>query len=154
MRKIGILLILITLVLTGCSSLKLSDDENRYNYYKIQKFYSSWRGVPYRYGGYSKRGVDCSGLVKILNEKEFKVILPRTTKDMAKVGIEISDRDDWSVGDLIFFKTGWRSKHVGVYIGDNRFVHASTRKGVMISKVENYWDDKFWQVRRVIKKRQ
>lgn len=151
MKKINLIMIVLLLFLTGCSSLKLSKNEDNYRLNKINRFYRQWKGVPYAYGGYSKRGIDCSGLVKIFYDKEFNIILPRTTKSMSKIGEEISDREDWSAGDLIFFKTGWRTRHVGIYMSNNKFMHASTRKGVMISKVQGYWEDKFWQVRRVKK---
>ncbi len=130
--------------------MKITPKENSYRLSKINKFYKEWKGVRYRYGGYSKRGVDCSGMVKILNKKEFNIILPRTTKEMVKVGKKVKNKKDWGAGDLIFFKTGWGVRHVGVYMGNNKFMHASRSKGVMISTFKGYWIGKFWQTRRVI----
>lgn len=70
---------------------------------------------------------------------------------MAREGSKVKKRSQWEVGDLVFFKIGWkRTHHVGVYLGDNRFLHASTSKGVIVSEIDEYWSKHLWQVRRVL----
>lgn len=117
---------------------------------KLQGFYQQWHGVPYRFGGQSKAGIDCSGLTQLIYQQVLQQSLPRTTAQQQDVGDEV-DIDELFVGDLIFFKTGWGKRHVGVYMGDGRFLHASTSKGVIISQFnQGYWRDHFWQARRVV----
>ncbi|MGL4207554.1 MAG: NlpC/P60 family protein [Aeromonadaceae bacterium] len=111
--------------------------------------YDEWQGVPYRPGGQSKRGVDCSGFVQLTFRERFGLELPRDTRSQSNVGAPISSRG-LQPGDLLFFKTGRRSQHVGIFIQDGRFLHASTSKGVIISDMENpYWQRTYWQSRRL-----
>lgn len=110
--------------------------------------YHEWRGTPYRYGGLSKHGTDCSGFIYLTYRHKFGIKLPRTTKKLAATGMEISQRQLQS-GDLVFFNTGLSKQHVGIYLGKRKFLHASTSRGVMISNMDNvYWRDKYWQSRR------
>jgi len=75
--------------------------------------------------------------------------LPRTTEAQAQQGYPIPP-SELEPGDLVFFKTGWRNRHVGVYLGKGDFVHASTSVGVTRSSLSNdYWRDRFWTARRV-----
>ena len=118
---------------------------------KITDFYSSWRGTRYCYGGTTKKGVDCSALMQHLYKEQFDVELPRTTLTQVQIGEQVvGNRENWKVGDLIFFKMNSRIKHVGVYIGNNKFVHAGRTTGVTISEYDSYWAKRFWQTRRVI----
>ncbi len=115
---------------------------------KLYQQYHQWKGVKYKLGGLSKKGVDCSGLVYATYREKLGVTLPRTTKLQSKVGKEIQ-RDALRPGDLVFFKTGFKVRHVGIYIENEKFLHASTKKGVMISKLSDYyWKDKYWHARR------
>ena len=116
----------------------------------ILHVYDQWRGTPYRLGGSSPTGIDCSAFVQVTYQGATNIALPRTTKQQVQLGQEI---EYWqaNVGDLIFFKTSRTTRHVGVYIGQKQFVHASTSKGVIISRIDNpYWAGNFWQFRRVI----
>lgn len=116
---------------------------------KLWSEYQSWQGTPYKYGGTSKSGVDCSAFVQSVFYKAQNKSLPRTTNSQSNAGYEVS-YEDARAGDLIFFKTSWKDKHVGIYLGNNAFMHASTSKGVIISRLDNpYWSSVFWQVRRV-----
>ncbi|MFA0112954.1 C40 family peptidase [Vibrio sp. 10N.261.46.E11] len=111
--------------------------------------YEQWKGVPYHFGGTSFRGVDCSAFVQIAVQTATQQALPRTTKDQVKKGKEIAYGQAIS-GDLVFFKTSMTVRHVGVYLGNNQFLHASTSKGVIISRLDNpYWASKFWHFRRL-----
>ena len=110
-----------------------------------------WHGTPYRYGGMSRRGVDCSGFVALTFSQRFALQLPRETRAQAEYGTRI-DREDLLPGDLLFFKTGRGDNglHVGIYDSDNQFIHASTSRGVIRSSLDNeYWRDTFWQARRI-----
>ena len=108
-----------------------------------------WRGVPYRYGGLSENGVDCSGFVYLTFQSRLGIELPRTTDELARQGERV-DRDELRPGDLVFFKTGFRTRHVGIYMGGGRFLHASTSRGVMTSSLNNvYWRKHYWKARRL-----
>jgi len=110
--------------------------------------YNSWRGVRYRESGLSKHGIDCSGYVHLTYKERFKQIIPRSTKLLIKSGTEVNPRQI-RPGDLVFFKTGWKTSHVGIYLKNGAFMHASSSRGVMISKLDNsYWSDAFWMARR------
>ncbi len=112
--------------------------------------YAQWKGTQHRLGGMTKDGIDCSGLVYRTFKEKFGVSIPRTTEYQSQAGIEI-DREQLSAGDLVFFKTGFKSRHVGIYIEKGKFLHVSSKKGVKVSKMNDYyWRDRFWQARRVM----
>ena len=112
--------------------------------------YKKWYGVKYCYGGSSKNGVDCSALVQIIYKDAFNLKVPRTTKEQAKAGYKIS-KSKIAEGDLVLFKTGWNTRHSGIYIEKGNFLHASSKHGVTISNLNNpYWKNKYWQTRRVL----
>ncbi len=145
------IMILFLLLLTGCSSAKISEKERQVRVVKISGFYNNWKGTKYRLGGTTKSGVDCSALMQHLYKQKFEVSLPRTTEKMSLEGKKIKNRTRWEVGDLLFFKIGRKKiRHVGVYLGNNRFLHASTSRGVIISEVDDYWNKHLWQVRKVL----
>lgn len=108
-----------------------------------------WRSVPNRSGGLSKDGVDCSGFAYLTYRSYFGILLPRSTPDQARVGVEI-DQDSLQPGDLVFYKTGVAQGHVGIYIENRRFIHASSSSGVMESNMDNpYWSKNYWKSVRV-----
>lgn len=109
-----------------------------------------WVGTPYRLGGTSQHGVDCSALVQNIFADTFQLSLPRTTSEQAHEGRPVS-RDELAPGDLVFFRPPGVYRHVGIYIGEGRFLHASSSRGVMISKLDNrYWWRHYWQARRAL----
>lgn len=125
-------------------------DEDQLLFYLLRKEFFHWKGTPYRLGGDSKRGIDCSALVKNVYRDSFNLTLPRTTETQVKKGYLVY-KDQLQVGDLVFFKTGWSTRHVGIYMGNNQFMHASTSKGVITSSLDNvYWKEKYWQARRIL----
>lgn len=158
------LTLLIVALLTGCFSL-WSDDVPRVTYVPtrgsvplsdsravhnalLQQLHE-WRGVPYREGGLSKRGVDCSGFVYLTYQSRFGIRLPRTTRAQAAVGRPISQRE-LRPGDLLFFHTKWKTDHAAIYLGNGQFIHASTSRGVMASDLSNpYWAKAYWKAVRV-----
>ena len=113
-------------------------------------------GVRYKYGGTTKKGMDCSGLV-YTSFKQENISLPRTTTDLSKTGDWI-DVKQVQKGDLLFFATKKNSRtvnHVGIVtnsrVGNVEFIHASTSKGVIVSNLaERYWYFTFVQARRVL----
>ena len=110
-------------------------------------------GVDYRYGGETpESGVDCSGLVRYVFQQVTGVTLPRTSKELSRLGNSVAS-NDLAPGDLVFFNTRRLPfSHVGIYLGDNRFIHApSTGSEVEIARLsESYWQKHFNGARRVI----
>ncbi len=116
---------------------------------KLYAQHKSWKGTRYKLGGLSKKGIDCSGFVHITYKERFGKTLPRTTELQAKVGTGIT-RQQLRAGDLVFFNTSRKVRHVGIYIEDGKFLHASTSKGVMISNINNvYWKEAYWKAVRI-----
>jgi cell wall-associated NlpC family hydrolase len=158
---------LVTFVGTGCSSMAvrpapqpaemvvpsgaradLTDGQDTIKA-KMYRQYRQWQGTAYAYGGLSKHGIDCSGFVYLTYLEQLGIELPRSTELQAQVGQEVK-RDDLRAGDLVFFNTGFRGRHVGIYLEQGRFLHVSTKRGVVISSlVDDYWKERYWQSRRV-----
>ena len=115
----------------------------------LNQQYKDWNHVQHRMGGTSKNGIDCSGLVYKTYRTKLGVDLPRSTESQSKTGSAVKQKH-LRAGDLVFFKTGIFSRHVGMYIDKGDFLHVSTRKGVMISNLdEPYWRSTYWKARRV-----
>lgn len=97
-------------------------------------------GTPHTMGGYSPSGLDCSGLVKLVHA-QFHVDLPRSSHDQARYGDLIMGDEELKRGDLVFFHSTYNKPdlvtHAGIYLGDNRFIHASTSRGVVISMLRD-----------------
>jgi lipoprotein Spr len=112
-----------------------------------------WYGTRYRLGGTTKKGIDCSAFVQTVFSCAFTVLLPRTARDQYKATRRIS-RTELKEGDLLFFKTRrGRVSHVGIYLQNNKFVHASVSGGVTISDMfEPYYVKKFIGAGRIINK--
>jgi len=109
-----------------------------------------WWNTPYRLGGTTKKGIDCSAFVQTLMLGVFAVQLPRTAREQRSVSTSIEPQE-LREGDLVFFNTRGGVSHVGVYLHNNKFVHASTSGGVMISDLnEEYWRRKFLGAGRIL----
>ena len=109
-----------------------------------------WLGSPYRYGGSSRNGTDCSGFVRSVFQ-ETGVLLPRTSLQQSTSGSGLSSAMV-QPGDLLFFNTtGSGVSHVGIALGDEKFIHASTSRGVIVSSLqEKYYKNRFLFARRVL----
>lgn len=108
--------------------------------------------TPYKYGGNSSDGIDCSAFTRTVYSDVLSIELNRSAKDQYSQGIKIENQEDLKFGDLIFFNTRRRVKpgHVGIYIGDNLFAHASSKYGVIVSSLDqDYYSHRFMGGRRV-----
>jgi lipoprotein Spr len=138
------------------SSLQASQDEfesmvrNLDVKSRLMDQYANWKGVRYRLGGDTKRGIDCSAFVQRTFREQFGLELPRSTWEQQETGKSIN-RGQLRTGDLVLFRAGSTGRHVGIYIGNNQFVHASTSSGVTISSMnEPYWNKRYNEARRVL----
>ena len=110
---------------------------------KLVEYIHQWWAVPYRIGGSTMSGIDCSNFVKGLTNYAYGLDLPRTSREQAAYCREIN-KEELKEGDLVFFNTGRGISHVGLYMANNKFVHASTSMGVVISSLdEPYWNRRY-----------
>ncbi len=111
----------------------------------------AWMGTPYEYGGETKDGIDCSAFSREIFKSSAGMELPRSTEAQVKLGSAVS-RENMKFGDLIFFNTtGQNPSHVGIYIGDDMFAHASVSFGVTLSSLySSYYKKRYTEARRVI----
>ena len=111
--------------------------------------YEQWKNTRYRIGGLSRDGIDCSGFAHVTFKSRLGIILPRSTEFQAELGEEI-DKSELRAGDLVFFRTIKSGRHVGVYLEDGKFLHASSSQGVTISGLaESYWKSAYWKAKRL-----
>lgn len=155
--KLGVFLFtaVLTLVLSGCMSqtkpntshinIKGDTEVSR----ALLSQHQSWQGTPYRLGGETQDGVDCSAFTKLTYRQQFGIHLPRTTKGQAYYGESIHP-SSLQAGDLVLFQTnGTKQRHVGIYVEDGVFLHASTSIGVTLSRLDNpYWSKHYWKAVR------
>ena len=116
----------------------------------LEKYASSWIGAKYVYGAASKSKTDCSGFVMQVYKGYFNIALDHSAASMFKDsrGTSVS-RGSLKEGDLVFFGSFWKIDHVGIYLSGDRFIHASSSKGVMISPMQDkYWSHKYQGARR------
>jgi lipoprotein Spr len=118
---------------------------------KLYEFVYDWIGTPYRLGGGTKKGIDCSGFAFELYNKVFSTLLGSNSRSIYSM-VNPINKDELKEGDLVFFKIGSRNiTHMGVYMGNNKFVHASSSKGVMISDLdEAYWKRYYFKGGRLL----
>ena len=109
------------------------------------------KGVKYRFGGTTTEGFDCSGFVQYVYSRSFQMILPRTSTDLALLG-PIIRRERLQPGDLVFFAAGDDISHVGVYLGGEKFAHASSKAGISVNSLfEKYYSARFAFGTRIVR---
>lgn len=120
---------------------------------RLLRVVDSYLGVPYKWGGTTRRGMDCSAFTRAVFRETYGVELPRTSKQMYRLGQQIGDQSNLHPGDLIFFRDTYAGpgvSHVGIYIGDGRFAHASSSKGGTITPLEaTYFRQRYVGARRI-----
>lgn len=121
--------------LLGASTKEMNGD--------LYSFIDQWMGSPHRLGGHTRSGIDCSAFVSMVYNQVYSRDLPRTSRDMAQ-HIKRKYDDQLQEGDLIFFSFGGKDiDHVGVYLHNGKFVHVSTKQGVVISNLKDVWYYKY-----------
>ena len=159
MKKILFLLVVFSLMMSSCSSSKTVVKVKKKPISKVDRIVANaleYKGVRYRFGGTTKSGMDCSGIVFVAFGDE-QIHLPRVSRDMAKKGRKIS-LSKVEKGDLLFFRTSNRRRsinHVGLVVshkkGQIRFIHATTSRGVIVSSLsEKYWKKAFVKATKIL----
>jgi len=106
---------------------------------RLYQVIDEWMGVPHRLGGTDRRGLDCSAFVAMVMKDVYGKSLPRTSRDMAQ-RVKRKYERQLKEGDLVFFSFGKSQiDHVGIYLNNSKFVHVSTRRGVIISDLRDTW---------------
>jgi lipoprotein Spr len=133
----------------ACSSLQfkyammMDKDVESISNIPLYNFIDDWWGTRYRYGGTDRKGIDCSAFVGELVRNIYGITLPRVAKDQFRVCEKVAN-EALKEGDLVFFNTRGGVSHVGLYLGDNYFVHSSVNGGVTISSLtDDYYSRKF-----------
>ena len=148
LRLLPSCLLCAVLAVAGCSASEHLSIDSVAETLRLQEH--EWEGTPYLLGGNSHRGIDASAFVMRVFESAFGVTLPRTMMEQLFVG-EVVDHDDLQAGDLVFFQASPRDRHVGIYVSDNEFVHASNSGGVITSSLdEAFWKKNYWTARRIL----
>ena len=159
-----VILFIYTCLVTGCGSLGKKEanfngqpshiqNDDKINSHSVKNIlyenYKKWQGVRYQLGGLSQDGIDCSGFVHIVYKKGLGKELPRTATQQSRLG-KIISKNDLKPGDLIFFRTNKKSNHVGIYLENKKFIHASRSRGVTISRLDDrYWESTYWKSVRI-----
>lgn len=126
--------------------LRCEDDDNEALYAAV----NSWLGVPYKYGGTDRSGIDCSAFVGTIYKQVYGKSLHRTANDILR-DVNLIGRKELREGDILFFTNSkGKVSHVGIYLKDGLFAHASTSQGVCVSRVDDtYWSKHFYKGGRV-----
>lgn len=165
MKKIILILasLFITHFFTACNAMLYNISQKSYTQsnHNASKNISSellsiqkkWQNTPYRLGGVSVDGADCSGFIQSVFKEHFHTTIPRTTITQMQNGKKIA-RNELESGDILFFKTGRgpHGLHTGIYVDKDEFIHLSTKGGVKKASFNSsYWKPKFIGARRYIK---
>ncbi|MDR0414073.1 MAG: C40 family peptidase [Prevotellaceae bacterium] len=165
--RTSIFLLAALLGASGCSTLRHSARESDREFYRsyskkmgvpfngteekaLIRASAEWLGVPYRYGGQNRSGVDCSAFVRSVYREAYGITLPRSTGLIAQQAKRVKKKN-LACGDLLFFTIKEKKvSHMGMYLSNNKFIHASTSKGVSIADLsDSYWSKYFSGAGRV-----
>ncbi len=125
-------------------SVKLGVPESGIKNELLYQFIKEWYAAPYKYGGKTKLGIDCSGFSSVLYQAVFKKQLSASSKNQYN-DCKKTNKQNLKEGDLVFFNTNGKDvSHVGVYLQNNKFVHASTSKGVIINDLNEAYYKKYF----------
>ncbi|MBT1850642.1 NlpC/P60 family protein (plasmid) [Enterobacter hormaechei] len=131
------------------STLPVSPSKNEDMKQRIMNEYAVWKGTRYLWGGDSHNGIDCSAFTRRVLQQVSHQNLPRTAIEQSHRGYPVS-QEQLKPGDLVFFMTQPNIRHVGVFVGNNQFIHASSSHGVMISYLSgSYWQEHYLTARRI-----
>lgn len=128
------------------ASLLLGVDINLEDNHKLYLEAADWIGTPYRGGGDSKRGTDCSGMVYQIYRKVYRTQVPRNSEELKDKSNKIAKRN-LKEGDLVFFSSNRSRKkvaHVGIYLKNGKFIHSSTSRGVIVNRLGEDYYSKHW----------
>lgn len=136
--------------ISGKYSKVIGVSEKEINNIPLYSFLDEWIGVPYKYAGKNKNGIDCSGFAGILQKEVFGKTAQGSSASIYNQCRPVK-KEELKEGDMIFFKIESKEvSHVGIYLQNNKFVHASTKKGVMINDLEEpYYKKNFWSFGRL-----
>ena len=129
------------------AALRLEMDIDEKDNHALYVESSKWLGVPYRYGGNSKKGTDCSGLTCSIYKKVYHKKLQRSSEDQRTEDCRKVTKRNLREGDLVFFHNGRKKRkasHVGIYLKEGKFIHASSSQGVIISELDEPYYRKCW----------
>lgn len=122
----------------------LGVDKKKIENIPLYSFIDEWYGTPYQYGGKSKKGIDCSGFTATLYQQVYKKSISGNAESIYDQCKSVS-KSDLKEGNLVFFKIDSKKiTHIGVYLQNNKFVHASTKKGIMISDLNEEYFKKYY----------
>lgn len=135
---------------SGTKSVTENSAKSKIKVSSLKKVADSYLGIRYKYGGTTRKGIDCSGLIwRVFQDAGQRNFERTSSSELYKMGRSVS-RSNLKHGDLCFFGPGRKVNHVGIYMGNNRFIHASSSKGVTYSSLDNvYWKPRIIGFRRV-----
>ncbi|PCH76290.1 MAG: peptidase P60 [Flavobacteriaceae bacterium] len=144
----------ILLLLTACGAKKTTTTKHsKTTKEKLAIVFKKYEHTPYRYGGTDSRGFDCSGFVQRAYLEAFNTHIPRTTRQLISTGEKVV-KNNYQIGDLLFFKPSKKYYHVGIYSGNNTFIHSASSSGVTKTNLNNpYWKKYYLRARRILNAR-
>lgn len=131
----------------AAAAIKLDMDIEMNDNHRLYLEAADWIGTPYRYGGTTKKGVDCSGLTSSIYRTVYKKKLSRSAEEQREDNCRRVLKRNLREGDLVFFHNGKKKRdasHVGIYLKDGKFIHASSSVGVVVSSLNERYYDRHW----------